>query len=73
MVEFNTKEDQFLIQYSDFKLTEQVEYQNGGISRFYDNGNVMVIIDDAICHYDAKTPVFSYMLITDKQNRYMHE
>lgn len=73
MVVFNTKKDQFLIQHSDFNLKEQVEYPNGGISRFYDNGNDMVIIDEAICHYDAKTPVFSYMLITDKQNRYMHE
>ena len=73
MVEFNAKEDPFLIQHSDFNLKEQVEYQNGGISRFYDNGNDMVIIDEAICQYDAKTPVFSYMLITDKQNRYMHE
>ncbi|MDO4189896.1 MAG: hypothetical protein Q4D29_13005, partial [Lachnospiraceae bacterium] len=32
----------------------------------------MVIIDDNICDHKEDEPVFSYMLITDKQNNYMH-
>ena len=36
--------DNFLIQHTDFSLREQVNYPNGGISRFYDNGIDMVII-----------------------------
>ena len=38
--------DNFLIQHTDFSLREQVNYPNGGISRFYDNGIDMVIIDE---------------------------
>ena len=41
--------DNFLIQHTDFSLREQVNYPNGGISRFYDNGIDMVIIDENIC------------------------
>lgn len=73
MVEFNTQEDDFLVQHTDFSLREQVKYPNGGTSRFYDNGVDMVIIDENICTHDTKDPVFSYMLITDKQNNYMHQ
>lgn len=73
MVEPNTEEDKFLIQHTDFSLREQVDYPNGGTSRFYENGVDMVIIDEGICHCEEKEPVFSYMLITDKQNHYMHE
>ena len=73
MVEFNTSEDDFLVQHTDFSLREQVKYPNGGTSRFYDNGVDMVIIDENICTHDTKDPVFSYMLITDKQNDYMHQ
>ena len=29
--------DNFLIQHTDFSLREQVNYPNGGISRFYDD------------------------------------
>ena len=36
--------DNFLIQHTDFSLREQVNYPNGGISKFYDNGIDMVII-----------------------------
>ncbi|WP_418463241.1 DEAD/DEAH box helicase [Frisingicoccus sp.] len=72
MVEFNTSKDKFLIQHTDFSLREQVIYPNGGISRFYDNGVDMVIIDDGICDHKSEDSVFSYMLITDKQNNYMH-
>ena len=33
--------DNFLIQHTDFSLREQVNYPNGGISKFYDkNGNL---------------------------------
>ena len=73
MVEFNTSEDDFLVQHTDFSLREQVKYPNGGTSRFYDNGVDMIIIDENICTHDTKDPVFSYMLITDKQNDYMHQ
>lgn len=33
----------------------------------------MVIIDEDICEHKSNDPVFSYMLITDKQNNYMHQ
>jgi hypothetical protein len=33
----------------------------------------MVIIDDGICDIGEKEAPFSYMLITDKQNHYMHQ
>ena len=72
MVEFNTTKDKFIIQHTDFSLREQVVYPNGGTSCFYDNGVDMVIIDDNICEHKEEEPVFSYMLITDKQNSYMH-
>lgn len=65
--------DNFLIQHTDFSLREQVNYPNGGISRFYDNGIDMVIIDKNICDHNPGEPVFSYMLITDKQNSYIHQ
>ena len=32
----------------------------------------MVVIDDGICSHEPKEPVFPYMLITEKQNDYMH-
>lgn len=50
-----------------------MKYPNGGQSRFYDNGTDMVIIDEDICTHDTGKPIFSYMLITDKQNNYMHQ
>lgn len=65
--------DNFLIQHTDFSLREQVNYPNGGYSRFYDNGIDMVIIDENICDHNPGEPVFSYMLITDKQNSYIHQ
>lgn len=73
MVESNTSKENFLVQYTDFSLREQVKYPNGGVSSFYDNGTDMVIIDEDICVHDPREPVFSYMLITDKQNNYMHQ
>ncbi len=72
MVESNTSKDSFLVQHTDFSLREQVKYPNGGMSSFYDNGIDMVIIDENICTHNPEEPVFSYMLITDKQNDYMH-
>ena len=72
MVESNTSKDSFLVQHTDFSLREQVKYPNGGVSSFYDNGIDMVIIDENICTHNPEEPVFSYMLITDKQNDYMH-
>lgn len=73
VMKYTTKADNFLTQHTDFLLREQVCYPNGGISRFYDNGTDMVIIDDGICNHKEDEPVFSYMLITDKQNNYMHQ
>lgn len=73
MAERSIGKDEFLMQHAEFLLREQVDYPNGGRSRFYDNGVDMVIIDDGICDHDGETPVFSYMLLTDKQNHYMHE
>ena len=46
--------DNFLIQHTDFSLREQVNYPNGGYSRFYDNGIDIVIIYENICDH---TPV----------------
>lgn len=73
MVESNTSEGNFLVQHTDFSLRERVKYPNGGMSSFYDNGTDMVIIDEDICAHNPEEPVFSYMLITDKQNNYMHQ
>lgn len=73
MAEFVDEEDRFINEHKDFSLREQVVYPNGGTSRFYDNGVDMVIIDDNICNKDEQQAVFSYMLITEKQNYYMHK
>ena len=50
MVESVIKEDQFLIQHTDYELREEVVYPNGGTSRFYDYGIDMVIIDNGVCN-----------------------
>lgn len=73
MAESTSSKDPFLIEHNDYSLREKVKYPNGGTSNFYDNGKDMVIIDNNICKYNAKDPIFSYMLITDKQNNYMHQ
>lgn len=73
MAESAVTKDQFLIEHTDFSLHEQVNYPNGGRTRFYDNGLDMIIIDEDICIHAQGEPVFSYMLITDKQNSYMHQ
>ena len=72
MAEPAVTKDKFIIDHADFELREQVNYPNGGISKFYDNGMDMVIIDEDICDCKKNEDVFSYMLITDKQNNYMH-
>ena len=61
------------MEYKDFSLREVVEYPNGGISHFFENGKDMVIIDNGICDLKQGEQIFSYTLITDKQNQYMHE
>ena len=73
MVESTPSKDQFLVEHADFSLREKIKYPNGGISNFYDNEKDMVIIDEDICEHKSNDPVFSYMLITDKQNNYMHQ
>lgn len=72
MAESDIEKDRFLAEHADFRFREQVCYPNGGISRFYDNGTDMVVIDDGICSHEPKEPVFPYMLITERQNDYMH-
>lgn len=73
MAEPTITKDKFIIDHVDFGLREQVNYPNGGTSKFYDNGTDMVIIDEYICDCNKGEAVFSYMLITDKQNNYMHQ
>ena len=73
MVKSAVEEDFFLKDHKDFVLKEQVDYPNGGTSRFYDNGADMVILDDGICNYKSGEKIFPYVLITDKQNSYMHQ
>ena len=51
---------------------EVVEYPNGGKSYFYVMGQTVIIIDEGICKCDSEEEKFSYTLITDKQNYYMH-
>ena len=51
---------------------EIIEYPNGGKSHFYVQGQTAVIIDENICECRDEDDVFSYTLITDKQNEYMH-
>ena len=51
---------------------EIIEYPNGGKSYFYVQGQTAVIIDENICECRDEDDVFSYTLITDKQNEYMH-
>ena len=71
MVESIPEKDQFLIAYPNYVLRETVTYPNGGVSRFYDDGVDMVIIDDEICSCRDGERIFPYTLITDKQNHYM--
>ena len=71
MVESIPEKDQFLIAYPNYVLRETVTYPNGGVSRFYDDGVDMVIIDDEICSCRDGEQIFPYTLITDKQNHYM--
>ncbi len=71
MAEFIPAKDQFLTAYPNYVLREIVTYPNGGVSRFYDDGVDMVIIDDEICSCREGEQIFPYTLITDKQNHYM--
>ncbi|MBQ6223527.1 MAG: DEAD/DEAH box helicase [Solobacterium sp.] len=57
---------------NDYDLKETVPYPNGGISYFYTRADIAIIVDQNICLTDDGT-VFSYSLITDKQNMYMKE
>ncbi len=56
-----------------FTLKEKVIYPNGGKSLFYILDDTAVIIDEDICHRAEDGAIFSYTLITDKQNAYMHK
>lgn len=71
MAEFNSK-DQFISDHDDFSLLETVRYENGTYSNFYSNGIDVVVIDYDICKV-VDNQLFSYMLITDKQNNYIYK
>ena len=71
MAESIPEKDRFLTAYPNYVLRETVTYPNGGVSRFYDDGVDMVIIDDEICSCREGEQIFPYTLITDKQNHYM--
>ena len=58
MAESDIEKDRFLAEHADFRFREQVCYPNGGISRFYDNGIDMVVIDDDICAHEPKRAGF---------------
>ena len=73
MAQSDSEKDKFLVEYKDFSLREVVKYPNGGTSHFFENGKDMVIIDHGICDLKQGEQIFSYTLITDKQNQYMHE
>lgn len=62
MAESSASKDNFLAEHTDFCLREQMRYPNGGISRFYDNGMDMVIIDEGICAHNPEKPVFHICL-----------
>lgn len=51
-------------------LSEIVSYPNGGKSYFYIKDNMAIIIDQNICDRIDDT-IFSYRLLTNKQNEYM--
>ena len=53
-------------------LKETIQYPNGGKSYFYVMDQTAIIIDENICNCNSKDDTFSYSLITDKQNYYMH-
>ena len=63
MAEFVPAKDQFLTAYPNYVLRETVTYPNGGVSRFYDDGVDMVIIDDEICSCRDGEQIFPYTLI----------
>lgn len=52
---------------------EIVEYPNGGKSYFYVKDKTAIIVDEDICNCESENDKFSYSLITDKQNYYMHK
>ena len=51
---------------------EIVNYPNGGKSYFYILDDIVIIVDEGICKCDSKEDAFPYILITEKQNYYMH-
>ena len=70
MVESIPEKDQFLIAYPNYVLRETVTYPNGGVSRFYDDGVDMVIIDDEICSCRDGEQIFPCKVILKKTTCY---
>ncbi len=54
-----------------YDFVEQVDYPNGGYTRFFQREDEAVAVDYDICKCSGKKDVFPYSLITDKQNQYM--
>ena len=70
-----SKQDMIQLIDGQYRLLETVYYPNKGYSRFFlhTKKNQIVILDHDICRCGEKESVFSYTLITDKQNAYMHQ
>ena len=68
MVESIPEKDQFLIAYPNYVLRETVTYPNGGVSRFYDDGVDMVIIDDEICSCRDGEQIFHVRSLSSGQS-----
>lgn len=63
--------EKFAMGKEEYRFEEEVSYPNGGRSLFYISDDKVLILDDGICACEKEQDVFSYSLITDKQNDYM--
>lgn len=59
------------LQKNGFVLNKKISYPNNGSSLIFTSENQAVIIDQNICKAQIKE-IFPYSLITNTQNRYMH-
>lgn len=58
---------------NSFVLKNEIEYENGGRSLFFENGDAMIIVDCNICAPMTANRVFAYNLLTDAQNKCRQE
>ena len=69
---YNTKgQISIIFEGKEFHFIEQMNYPNGGFTRFFEYGDEALAVDYDICKCDEKKDIFPYSLITDKQNQYM--